>query len=66
MVKGSHLHTHIVAHVAEVRIVLQLRNQISLCSPNDPFTWEDELEGSCNKRFPHFLLAKSKVFFLSL
>lgn len=50
--KGNRLHTHIVAHVAEARIVLQLENQICLCSPNDPFIWEDELEEPCIKKAP--------------
>lgn len=33
VVKGNHLHIHIIAHVAQLRTVLQLKDQFCLCIP---------------------------------
>lgn len=57
--KGSHLNTHVVYHVAGVGIVLHLKNQIWCFIPNDLFVWEEELEEACVIKVP--ILTSSKI-----
>lgn len=63
MKKGSHLHTHIIAHVVEVRIILQLKNQICLCVAL-MILWEDELEEPCIKKAPTLPSSQIQSLFL--
>lgn len=63
MMKGRHFHTYITAQVAEVRIVLRLKNKNCLCNPNDHFIWENELEKPCIKKAPTLLSSQSRFFF---
>lgn len=67
MVKENCLipHTYTIAHV-EVRFVLQIKNQICLCNPNDPFICEDELEEPCIKKAPTLLSSSSPSKVLAL